>query len=368
MKTKNIGMEKSTISNKRILLELISEDGMNLQHASSKLKKDREVVLAAVNKQGAALRFADKTLQNDMQIVAAALQDNTEASISYVDKRLLNDTQFILENLYSDFWSYMHDNKNIRTYFNTKTTIELLLSEYPDFFGDMDEKYMSNAKLFVDCLKKYHGKYGYGEEFLEDYGPRFSDDEEVMKACYQLFPKETFAMLSPRLKQVEAYILELLSLHADKEIFELLPKEMKMQNEFLLSAVHENIKIFDCIDSKYHKDVVFLQDCLYKNPSLIAYFNEEEILPYYSEFRKEVLNSLLVLYIVSIDGMLLEELREFNSDGEVVYIALRNNGLALEFATDNLRRNLNVIRWAMKENPQALWKADEFMHTHPDFR
>ena len=368
MKTKNIGMEKSTISNKRILLELISEDGMNLQQASSILKKDREVVLAAVNKQAAALQFADKTLQSDIQIVVAALQDNAEASITYVDKRLLKDTQFILDNLYGDFWSYMSANKNIRTYFNTKTTVELLLSEYPDFFGDMDDEYINNAALFVDCLKKYHEKYGYGEGFLENYGSRFSDDEEVMKACYQLFPKETFAMLSPRLKQVEAYILELLSLHADKEIFELLPKEMKMQNEFLLSAVHENIKIFDFIDSKYHKDVVFLQDCLYKNPSLIAYFNEEEILPYYSEFRKEVLNSLLVLYIVSIDGMLLEELREFNSDGEVVYIALRNNGLALEFAADNLRRNLNVIRWAMKENPQALWKADEFMHTHPDFR
>ena len=137
MKTKNIGMEKSTISNKRILLELISEDGMNLQQASSILKKDREVVLAAVNKQAAALQFADKTLQSDIQIVVAALQDNAEASIAYVDKRLLKDTQFILDNLYGDFWSYMNDNNNIRKYFNTKTTVELLLSEYPDFFGDM---------------------------------------------------------------------------------------------------------------------------------------------------------------------------------------------------------------------------------------
>lgn len=368
MKTKNIGMKKSTISNKRILLELISEDGMNLQRASSILKKDREVVLAAVNKQAAALQFADKTMQSDIQIVTAALQDNTEACIAYVDKSLLKDTQFIVDNLYGDFWSYMHENNNIRTYFYTKTTVELLLSECPDFFGDMDDEYMNNAKLFVDCLKKYHEKYGYGEGFLEDYGSRFSDDEEVMKACYQLFPKETFAMLSPRIKHAETYILELISLHADKEIFELLPKEMKMKNEFLLSALHENIKIFDCIDSKYHKDVVFLQDSLYKNPRLIAYFNEVEILPYYSELRKEVLDSLLVLYIVSIDGMLLEELSEFNSDGEVVYIALRNNGLALEFAADHLRCNSKVIRWAMKENSQAFWKADEFMHTHPDFR
>jgi hypothetical protein len=360
-------MEKSTISNKRILLELISEDGMNLQQASSILKKDREVVLAAVIKQGAALQFADKTLQSDIQIVVAALENDAEASIAYVDKRLLKDQQFILDNLCGDFWSYMHENNNYKTYFNTKTTIELLLSEYPDFYGEMDDEFMNNAALFVSCLKKFDEKYDYGEEFLEDYGSRFSDDEEVMKACYQLFPKKTFAMLSVRLKQAEAYILELLSLHVDKGIFDLLPKEMKMKNEFLLSAVHENIKVFYFIDSEYHKDAVFLKQCLYKNPSLIVYFNEKEILFYYTELRMEVLDLSLALYIVSVDGMLLEELQEFNSDMEVVYKALQNNGLALEFVAENLRRNPDVIRWAMKENPQALWKADESMHSHPDF-
>jgi len=121
MITKTTGMKKCTISNKHSLLELISQDGLNLRYACSTLKKDRDVVLAAVTQQGAAMQFADKTLQSDKQIVAAALQDNAEASIAYVDKKLLRDTTFILEILCGDFYAYMHDNKNIRTYFNTKT-------------------------------------------------------------------------------------------------------------------------------------------------------------------------------------------------------------------------------------------------------
>jgi hypothetical protein len=368
MITKTTGMKKCTISNKHSLLELISQDGLNLRYACSTLKKDRDVVLAAVTQQGAAMQFADKTLQSDKQIVAAALQDNAEASIAYVDKKLLRDTTFILEILCGDFYAYMHDNKNIRTYFNTKTTVELLLSEYPDFFGDMEEEYKNNAALFVDCINKYDEKYGYGEGFLEDYGTCFSDNEDVMKVCYQLFPIETFAMLSKRLKHSESYILELLSIHVDKVIFDLIPNELKLKNEFLLCAVHENIKFFHFIDSKYHTDVVFLQDCLYKNPYLIEHFNEEDILPYYSKFREEVLDRLLVLYMVATEGILLQEVSEFNSDEEVIFIALRNNGLAIEFADERLKRNIRIIKWAMKENPQAIWKADEFMHDHPDLR
>lgn len=45
-----------------------------------------------------------------------------------------------------------------------------------------------------------------------------------------------------------------------------------------------------------------------------------------------------------------------------------NNGLAIEFADERLKRNVRIIKWAMKENPQAIWKADEFIHDHPDLR
>jgi hypothetical protein len=359
-------MTKGTVSNRAELLRLVEKDGMNLKLASEDLKKDKEVVLRAVSQNAAALQFADRELQADEKVVATALQEDTLACIAYVDKSLLEDTNFILNNLYGDFSSYMHDTMEIKKYFNTFGKVKQLLTGYPDFFGEMDEAYQQNAALFIISLTNFNEKYGYGEGFLEDYGTIFSDNEEVMRACYSLFPRETFSMISDRLKNSEEFILDLLAEYVDKEIFAEIPQRLLSDSEFILNVIGVNTQVFSFIDTSFHTNVVFLQDCLYKNPNLIWDFNEGDILPYGSKLREEVLQPLVVLYMVAENGLLLQELADFNEDKEVVYIALRNNGLALKFVGENIRNDIRFIKWAMKENPQAIWFADEVIQGHPD--
>ena len=365
-KMSQTGIEKATVSDKAELLRLVEKDGMNLKLASQNLKKDKEVVLRAVTQNAAALQFADRELQADVKVVATALQEDTRACIAYVDKSLLEDTNFILNNLYGDFWSYMHDTQEITKYFNTAEKVEQLLAEHPEFFGEMDKEYQQNAALFIISLRNFHDKYGYGDGFLSDYGAVFSDNEEVMRACYSLFPKETFRMISDRLKHSEEFILELLAEYVDKEIFAEIPQAILSDSEFILNAIAVNKNVFSFIDDSFHKNVVFLQDCLYKNPNLIWDFNEEDILPFGSKIREEVLQPLVVLYMVAENGLLLQELADFNEHKEVVYIALRSNGLALQFVDENIKSDIRFIKWAMKQNPQAIWFADDLVKGHPD--
>jgi hypothetical protein len=365
-KMSQTGIEKAIVSDKAELLRLVEKDGMSLKLASQNLKKDKEVVLRAVSQNAAALQFADRTLQADEKVVAAALQEDTLACLPFVDKSFFDDINFILNNLYGDFWSYMHDIKDITKYFDTPEKVEKLLSVFPDFFGKMDQEYQQNAALFIISLRNFNDKYGYGEGFLENHGKIFTDNEEVMKACYSLFPKETFRMISDRLKHSEEFILELLAEYVDKQIFAEIPKAILSDSEFILNAIAVNKNMFSFIDDSFHKNVVFLQDCLYKNPNLIWDFNEEDILPFGSKIREEVLQPLVVLYMLAENGLLLQELADFNEDKEVVYIALRSNGLALQFVDENIKSDIRFIKWAMKQNPQAIWFADDLVKGHPD--
>jgi len=56
-----------------VVLAAVTQNGYALQHASRKLKGDREVVLAAVAQNGRALRHASRELQRDREVVLTAV-------------------------------------------------------------------------------------------------------------------------------------------------------------------------------------------------------------------------------------------------------------------------------------------------------
>jgi hypothetical protein len=355
-------------NSKQAIIEAIKKDGLSLQFATRQQRKDKDLVMTAIMQNTAALQFAHKSLRGDAEIASCALQENAASCFNFIDQKLLKDVQFILDNLRCDFYNFIGETDILITLFNSREKVELLLSQNPEFFGNIGKEYRNDVQLFIYSLRVYNDNYGFGEDFLDIHGMYFSDNEEAMKACYTMFPKKTFAMLSSRLKNSADFILDLFSHNVEQSFLDALPHTLKNNQEFLLSAVKVNKEVFLMIFSSFERNVTFLQDCLFKNPWLILEINDLNLMPHYTKLRQEVLDRYLVLYMVAIDGMLLEELVEFNDDEEVVYIALRNNGLALEFADCKYKSNINMIKWAMNENPQALWLIDSFLHHHPELR
>jgi hypothetical protein len=181
-----------------------------------------------------------------------------------------------------------------------------------------------------------------------------------------MFPHETFNILSEAEELTEEYLLELYAIYVDKDIYKKTPENFKADLNFVLNAVQKNSSFFQFVPKELKMSTVFLQDCLYKNPEVLVHYAEEEILPMYSPKSEEVFERLLVLYLVCVNGLLLEHLPKYCNDDEVVYFALKNNGLALEFVSDEFKCNVDVLAWAMKANPSAIWLADPFLHGHPD--
>ena len=61
--------EEIVIENYEIAMKIIKMNGLNLQYASDKIKKDKEVVLAAVTRSGNALKYASDKLKKDEEVV-----------------------------------------------------------------------------------------------------------------------------------------------------------------------------------------------------------------------------------------------------------------------------------------------------------
>lgn len=79
------------------------------------------------------------------------------------------------------------------------------------------------------------------------------------------------------------------------------------------------------------------------------------------EERQEALES------VKENGINLSKYIRYNDDLEIVLNAVKNNGLALRFASNILRANENVVRAAINQNPAAINFADYFYKNSPDF-
>lgn len=91
---------KELRNDKEIVLEAVRQDdwGHVLRYSSKELQNDKEVVLAAVNANGFSLEYASPKLKNDRDIVlAAAKQCDFVLELVFIDKKLFNDRELMLE-------------------------------------------------------------------------------------------------------------------------------------------------------------------------------------------------------------------------------------------------------------------------------
>ena len=69
---------------------------------------------------------------------------------------------------------------------------------------------------------------------------------------------------------------------------------------------------------------------------------------------------------LSINGCRLKEYLEFQDNEEVVLIAVKENGFALEFASKRLQNKKEIVIEAVKEDCEALYYASEELRDDPE--
>ena len=83
------------LSDRELVLRLVSQHGMDLKLAAPAFQSDREVVLAAVQQNGCALRFASTELQSDRDTVNAAVQQNG-CALQFASAELQSDRDTVV--------------------------------------------------------------------------------------------------------------------------------------------------------------------------------------------------------------------------------------------------------------------------------
>jgi hypothetical protein len=80
--------------------------------------------------------------------------------------------------------------------------------------------------------------------------------------------------------------------------------------------------------------------------------------------RSEIINRNFIQIILADEGMILEfASNELKNDFEVVQQAVEQNGMALQFASDSLRDDLSIVVLATFQNRNAQQFASERLRT-----
>ncbi len=71
-------------------------------------------------------------------------------------------------------------------------------------------------------------------------------------------------------------------------------------------------------------------------------------------------------YIGKINSTTKEEFVDLKANRELVLIAVRQNGMALEYAHESLKTDREIVITAIEQNGRALKFADESLNTEPN--
>lgn len=116
------GLELENLSDefkndKDIVLKAVKENGYSLEFASEELKLDKEIVLQAVNGNGNAFTFANDELKSDKEFVLLAVKENGYA-LRFASEELKNDKDVVLEAVKNLNYSIEHASQEIQDIVN----------------------------------------------------------------------------------------------------------------------------------------------------------------------------------------------------------------------------------------------------------
>ena len=83
------------VADRRSVLRLVRNSGLELRHVSAEFRADRDVVLAAVKDQGGSLEHASQELRADKSVVMAAVK-NYGGSLRYASSECRSDRALVL--------------------------------------------------------------------------------------------------------------------------------------------------------------------------------------------------------------------------------------------------------------------------------
>lgn len=300
-------------------IQLVSENGLELENLDSVFQNNKNVVLAAVRQNGRALAFAHPRLQNDNEVVREALKDE-------------EDTDFIIE----------HAGENFK---NHREALLELIRTNEMAIGYGNDELVEDKAFILDAIDANPMVIQLLDESLKN------DKEIVTRALMAMSllgqnPAILLQFVGDQLRSfAKAYIRVLINpLHLNH-----LDELFKNDRDIVLAAVQRNglALLYAPLALKNDRDIVLI--ALQRNALALRYAS----LPLKNDIN-------IVLAAVQRNGLAFQYAsKALRSDKRVALEAVQRNGLALQYASEALRNDKEVVLAAVNQNSLAFYYASK---------
>ena len=314
-------------------IDLVQKDGMALERLDEWLRDNDEVVAVAVEQNGLALQFASERLRNKQSIVSYAVQNNGLA-LQFASEDRRNNQGPAYDAFRQNpeakafFGDQLRSNSRLLLALVTKEDCSILaiadprLTNDDNFMGQMIETNGSAVKYagreLILKLVQVEGR------LLEHVNPAFQDDPEIVEAATNQNP-DAFRYASRRLVLERVGIDGLTLEYASRE---------------------------------FRDDVEIVSAAIGQNRDALQFALKNAILALVPRKNGKFTNREAVLALVKEDGLMLREASdELREDAVIVSSAVIQNWEALGYVNPQLRDNQMILSIAMEADPRALQLA-----------
>jgi hypothetical protein len=242
--------------------------------------------------------------------------------------------------------------------------IYLLRNSFDEFSHIMENNpSLIKPSLVLEILKEGH--------HFKDITGTFQKDLIIAKSSI-ILNAENIKYLSDEFKNNHDIIT--LTLESDGTLIRFLPRNIRENENYAKIAIKNDYNSFNYIGSylKKQKNIISLYNSELGNGNnnincyFISYNNNNLIQTAIMDRKFEIVeidlrkisNSQYVSEILALNGLFLEKVPKFRDNNKLVDIAVSNNGIAIQFASDNLKKNIETAKKALKNTGFA------YMHLH----
>jgi len=328
------------LSNKKLMLSAVSQNGLSLEYVHKYLKNDSDVVSAAVKNAGLALQYANPQLRNNKTLVLNAISNNAEA------------LQFASATL----------KKN-------KTIVLTAIQQYPNMLKYADKTLKQNIDIIRKAMQIHDSALRFADISLKDEKALIL--EAVRKkpsVCGNLY-----SFMDKHLQNDRALMLRLMKTKGCNNLFYFLNKRFQHDKAFAQIAIQQNGANLSYVGPLLQDNKAFVMKAIQQNG-----FSLSDASPRLKNDRNLVITAIKKSpYALSSASPRLQKDRELllltatkdnkhaiyaqatEADRARVLSAVKKEGSALKYANNRFKKDKGIVLAAVKQNGYALQFADK---------
>jgi|LWDU01.1.fsa_nt_gi hypothetical protein len=255
-------------ADRKAVLEVVSQNGLMLEHVDNSLKDDPEVVLVAVNNNSDAFKYADDSVKANSEVVLAAV--NQDGSVlEFVADSLKADPEVVLAAVNQDGEAFKYADDSIKA--NRKVNLAVvnqdgLLLEY------LDDTFKADQEMVLAAVNQDGDAFEYAADSLK------ADREVVLAAVNN--SSNAFYYAADSLKADREVVLAAMNSEYKGRRFENPQLEyaddsLKADREVVLAAVNQNGLALEYAANSLKSDREVVLAAVKKDGDALGYASKE---------------------------------------------------------------------------------------------